>query len=365
MKKILFGLLCAALVSTSLIFVATKPANEVANKVDSTQKADATSKAGDSEKMVNLYSAQQEHLIRPVLDNFTKQTGIAVQLITGDAAGLVTRLQQEGENTKADALLTADIGNLYQAKTRGLLQVVKSKLLEENIPAHLRDSQGMWYGFTMRTRLLFMRRDESTTAPKNYTDLVDNQWLGGILVRSSDHVYNQSLLASIIYHQGEEEAEKFAQGLVKNLARTPQGGDRDQLAALAAGEGKIAISNSYYYLMLVSDDKTLRNELVAKNIVPILPNQATTGAHVNIRGGGVTKYAKHKDEAIILLEYLSGEEAQGLFANLNREYPVNVKVAPSTEMKLLGDIKFDDTPLEKIGAMQQRAIAIMDKAGWR
>ncbi len=338
MKKILFGLLCACALS-------------------------GTAMAG--EKVVNLYSAQQENLIRPVLENFTKKTGIKVQLITGDAAGLVTRLQQEGANTPADALLTADIGNLYQAKKRGLLQVVKSKVLEQNIPANLRDSEGLWFGFTKRTRLLFMRKDDAATAPKNYTDLIDEKWKGGILVRSSDHVYNQSLLSSIIFHQGKEEALKFAKGLVANLARTPQGGDRDQLAALAAGEGKIAISNSYYYLMLISDDAALRNELVAKSVVPVLPNQATTGAHVNIRGGGVVKHAKHKDEAIALLEYMSDEEAQGLFANLNREYPVNPKVAPSPEMKALGEIKFDNTPLEKIGELQTQAISIMDKAGWR
>jgi iron(III) transport system substrate-binding protein len=338
MKKILFGLLCACTLATSAV-------------------------AG--EKVVNLYSAQQEHLIRPVLEKFTKKTGIEVQLITGDAAALVTRLQQEGKNTQADALLTADIGNLYQAKSRGLLQVVKSETLEKNIPSHLRDSEGLWYGFTMRTRLLFMRKDEAKNAPKNYTDLADSKWKSGILVRSSDHVYNQSLLSSIIFHQGEREAEKFVKGLVENLARTPQGGDRDQLAALAAGEGKVAIANSYYYLMLVSNDKTLRNELVAKNVVPVLPNQETTGAHVNIRGGGVAKYAKHKDEAVALLEYLSQEEAQGLFANLNREYPVNIKVKPSPEIKSLGDIKFDNTPLEKIGSLQAKAIAIMDKAGWR
>jgi iron(III) transport system substrate-binding protein len=338
MKKILFGLLCVCVLSSGAM-------------------------AGY--KVVNLYSAQQEHLIRPVLEKFTKKTGIEVQLITGDAAALVTRLQQEGKNTQADALLTADIGNLYQAKSRGLLQAVKSKVLERNIPAHLRDSKGMWYGFTMRTRLLFMRKDEAKNAPKNYTDLTDSKWKSGILVRSSDHVYNQSLLSSIIFHQGEREAEKFAKGLVENLARSPQGGDRDQLAALAAGEGKIAIANSYYYLMLVSDDKTLRNDLVAKNVVPVLPNQETTGAHVNIRGGGVAKYAKHKDEAIALLEYLSQEEAQGLFANLNREYPVNIKVKPSPEIKSLGEIKFDNTPLEKIGSLQAKAIAIMDKAGWR
>jgi iron(III) transport system substrate-binding protein len=319
------------------------------------------------EQVVNLYSAQQEHLIRPVLELFTKKTGIKVNLITGDAAGLVTRLQQEGIKTPADALLTADIGNLYAAKNRNLLQAIKSEKLTHNIPANLRDSEGFWYGFTKRARLLFVRKKDINDGLKNiqYTDLSEEKWQNGILIRSSEHVYNQSMLASVLLHEGEEKALYFAKGIVKNMARPPQGGDRDQLRALAAGEGKIAVANSYYYAMLLSDDKALRDDLVAKEVVALIPNQKTTGVHVNIRGGGVTKTAKNKKEAIALLEFLSEPTAQEIFAELNNEYPVNKAVSADKIEKLYGKIKFDDVALEEIGKLQQKSISIIEQAGWR
>jgi iron(III) transport system substrate-binding protein len=322
--------------------------------------------AVEEKREVTLYSAQAEHLIRPVLDGFTKETGIAVNLITGDAAALVIRLQQEGKNTPADALLTADIGNLTHAKTRHLLQAVESDILTRNIPAHLRDSDKQWFGFTRRVRLLFVRKDmPEAEHPKEYMDIIQPAYSKGILVRSSEHVYNQSLLASILYHQGEEAALRFAQGIAANLARAPQGGDRDQLRALAAGEGKVAIANSYYYAMLLGDDPALKDGLVKEHVVAVIPNQSTTGAHTNIRGGGVTAHAKHEKEAIALLEYMSGKEAQALFATLNNEYPVNPEVTSDAAEKLFGKVKFDETPLEKIGALQTQAILIMDKAGWK
>lgn len=323
--------------------------------------------ASEKEKIVNLYSAQQEHLIRPVLELFTKDTGIKVNLITGDAAGLVTRLKQEGENTPADALLTADIGNLYAAKSLGLLQAIKSDKLLKNIPANLRDNEGFWYGFTRRARLLFVRKKDMNESLKNiqYTDLIDEKWKGGILVRSSEHVYNQSLVASILFHKGESVALDFAKGIVANLARTPQGSDRDQLRALAAGEGKIAIANSYYYAMMVSDDKTVRDELVASEIMPLIPNQTTTGVHTNIRGGGVIKSAKNKKEAIALFEFLSEAKAQKIFAELNNEYPIDSKVDAGKIDKLYGKMKFDPVSLEEIGKLQQKAISIVEKSGWR
>jgi iron(III) transport system substrate-binding protein len=323
--------------------------------------------ASEKAKAVNLYSAQQEHLILPVLEMFTEETGIKVNLITGDAAGLVTRLKQEGENTPADALLTADIGNLYAAKSLGLLQAIKSDKLISNIPANLRDSEGFWYGFTKRARLLFVRKKDVNDGLKNieYTDLTDKKWKGGILVRSSEHVYNQSLVASILFHKGDNVALDFAKGIVANLSRNPQGSDRDQLRALAAGEGKIAIANSYYYAMMVSDDKTVRDELVASEVVPLIPNQKTTGVHANIRGGGVIKGAKNHKEAIILFEFLSEPKAQEIFARLNNEYPVNKNVSAEKIEKLYGKIKFDDVALEEIGKLQQKAINIVEKAGWR
>jgi iron(III) transport system substrate-binding protein len=314
---------------------------------------------------VNLYSAQKEHLIKPVLEKFTQKTGIEVQLITGDASGLVTRLEHEGKHSPADLLFTTDIGNIYEAKRKHLLQPIESETLTKNIPAPFRDPQGMWYGFTKRARIIFMRKDDAAHAPKSYLELGQPQWNGAMLARSSEDVYNQSLMAFIIHHHGEKAALTWAKGIVANLARTPVGGDRDQLRNLSAGEGRIAIANSYYYAMLFGADPALHDEHVATKVIPIFLDQETTGVHVNIRGGGVTAHAKHKKEAIALLEYLSSEEAQRMFADGNNEYPVNPQVAPSPILQAWGEKRLDATPLEEIGKLRRRAIVLLDEAGWR
>lgn len=315
---------------------------------------------------VNLYSAQKEHLIKPLLQRFTDKTGIKVRLITGDASGLVTRLEHEGEHSPADLLFTTDIGNIYEAKSKKLLQPIDSKVLNENIPPAVRDPQGTWYGFTKRARIMFMRKQDKANAPKTYDDIAKPQWKGAVLARSSEDVYNQSLMAFMIYHHGEAKALAWAKGIVANLAHTPVGGDRDQLRHLAAGEGRIAIANSYYYAMLFGADPALHDEQVASKVIPVFLDQETTGVHINIRGGGVTRHAKHKKEAIALLEYLSSEEAQRIFADANNEYPVHPKVAPSDVIRGWGDnIKLDAAPLEEIGKLRRRAIILLDEAGWR
>ncbi len=312
---------------------------------------------------VTLYSAQKEHLIRPVLDAFTKHTNIAVQLITGDKAALITRLEQEGEHTPADILLTADIGNIYQAKVKGLLQPIKSATLQENIPAHLRDPEHEWFGLTLRARALFVSK-ESGVASLDYEDLAKPEYRGKVLIRSSGNVYNQSLMASMLHHLGEDEATVWAKSVVANLARQPQGGDSDQLRALAAGEGGIAVANSYYYGRMLFGDALAQDKHVQEKVNIIFPNQSGRGTHVNIRGGGVTKHAKHAEEAMALLEYLSGAKAQAMFAKSNFEYPVNPVVYASDKVRAWGEFKPDETPLSAIGALQEKAIKIMDQVGW-
>lgn len=316
----------------------------------------------DDQQKLTLYSAQKEHLIRPLLDAFTEKTDIQVQLITGDKAALITRLEQEGEHTQADLLLTADIGNIYQAKQKGLLQPIKSATLQDNIPAHLRDSGHEWFGLTMRARMIFAVKDEGIEA-LNYQDLASGEHQ--VLIRSSDNVYNQSLMAAMLHHLREEQATEWARGVVANMARAPQGGDSDQLRALAAGEGTLAVANSYYYGRMVDGDAQSQDQHVKDKVVLIFPNQSGLGTHVNVRGGGVTKYAKHSEEAMALLEYLSGEEAQTLFTESNFEYPVHPNVKPSATLKAWGDFKADDTPLEIIGSLQSDAIRIMDAVGWK
>ncbi len=315
-------------------------------------------------KEVNLYSAQKEHLIRPVLDAFTKDTGIDVNLITGDAAALVTRLEREGERTRADVLLTVDIGNIYQADQKGLLAPVSSDVLNTHIPAYLRSDTGTWYGLTQRARVMFVRNDSDVTT-LDYRDLSAKAWQDGVLIRSSDNVYNQSLLAYMIYHFGKEQATAWAQGVVENMARNPQGGDRDQIRALAAGVGHVAVANTYYYGMMIAGDNTVRDAKVRDTIRMIFPNQSGIGTHVNIRGGGVTTHAKHPEEARQLLEYLSAPKAQTMLMEHNFEYPANPEVPLNDTLKAWDTFKPDMTPLALIGAKQREAIAIMDKVGWK
>ncbi|NET71192.1 MAG: extracellular solute-binding protein [Sphaerospermopsis sp. SIO1G2] len=318
--------------------------------------------------VVHVYSAQKEHLIRPVLDKFTRQTGITVKLLTGDKAALVTRLAHEGEYTPADLLLTADIGNLYQATQKGLLQPIRSDVLNANIPAYLRDESGLWYGLTRRARLLFVRRDTMADTPEkrlDYTDIANESWHGKLLIRSSDSVYNQSLMAFMIHHYGEEVALQWAKGVVANLARAPKGGDRDQLRALAAGEGDVAVANSYYYSMMIAGDASMHDRRVQEAVIPVFPPEGSVGVHMNIRGGGVTRYADNAEGAILLLEFLSDEAAQSFFTETNLEYPVNPRIVPHKALAAMGEMQVDDTPLSYIGALQAKAIMLMDDAGWK
>ncbi|WP_373086593.1 Fe(3+) ABC transporter substrate-binding protein [Sneathiella sp.] len=330
---------------------------------DNTNTANA---ATQNEQVVNLYSSQQEHLIRPVLVNFTKKTGITVNLTTGGNAELVTRLEYEGENTPADMLLTVDIGNVYQAKDKGLLQVVESEILSGNILAYLRDPEGYWFGITSRARLIFYHKDRvEAHAVQNYADLADDRWKGRVLIRSSNNVYNQSLVASRVAHDGREAALKWAKGLVANMARSPQGGDTDQIKALLAGEGDLAVANSYYYGRLIAGDESVRDPKVAEKIGVIFPDQEGHGTHVNIRGGGVTKYAKNRANAVKLLEYLVQEPAQRFFADANLEYPANLAVKANSAVEAWGEFNRDQLNLEEVGKHQRTAIEVMDEAGWR
>lgn len=315
-------------------------------------------------QVVNLYSAQKEHLIRPVLDKFTETSGIKVRMITGKAAGLVTRIEREGKYSPVDVLLTTDIGNIYQAKTKGLLQPVQSSILQNNIPKYLRGPDNDWFGFTMRARVLFFNKDHLPKTPINYLSVSDRSLVKDVLIRSSSNVYNQSLMAYILHHYGWKKARRWAKGIVKNMARKPQGGDRDQIRAVASGEGKVAIANSYYYGVMVDKARPTFNQNVNESTAIIFP-QDKAGVHVNIRGGGLATHAKNRENGIKLLEFLSTESAQKLFTKLNLEYPVNPRVKPAPLLESWGNFKKDQTSLEVIGALQPKAIAIMDWAGWK
>lgn len=315
---------------------------------------------------VTIYSTQEEHLVRPVFDMFEKANpGIKVQLTTLGEGGFMSRLELEGKDTQADIVMTADVANLHKLKAKQLLQSVKSDVLAKNIPPHLRDEDGQWFGFTTRSRVIFYAKDRVKPGDiSTYEDLANPKWKGKIMVRSSANDYNQSLLASIIAHEGREKALTWAKGVVANMAAKPAGGDRDQLRAIASGKGDIAIANTYYYGLLLKGGDA-NDAKLAQKIGIIFPNQKDRGAHVNVRGGALTANAKHPTEAKKLLEFMSTQPAQTFFAQKNFEYPANLHFKPSALVAGWGSPKFDTLSLTTVGQLNSEAVKVFDEAGWQ
>jgi len=314
---------------------------------------------------VNVYSARKEGLIKPLLLQFEANTGTKVNLITGKADTLLQRLISEGKNSPADVLITTDVGRLYRAQKAKVLQTIHSETLENSIPEQYRDPQGYWFGLSLRTRPIVYAVDRVTPEQlSTYEALGNPEWKQKICIRSSDNIYNQSLVASLIAHLDEEKTLAWASALVKNFARPPQGGDRDQIKAVAAGQCDIAVVNNYYLgIMLASKDKT---EQKAANQVRIFwPNQNDRGAHVNISGGAVTASSKNKDSAIALLEFLASDTAQQWYAETNLEYPIKPGVQPSEILKSWGEFKADTLSLYRLGELNAQAVMIMDHAKWK
>ncbi len=314
---------------------------------------------------VNIYSYRKEALIRPQLTAFTEATGIEVNLITGSADALIERLRGEGRNSPADVVLTSDAGRLARAQDLGLLQAVHSDVLEANIPETLRDPDGYWFGLSIRARPIFYAQDRVDPSElSTYEDLADARWRGRLLVRSSGNIYNQSLLAAMIAENGAAAAEAWAGAVEANMARRPQGGDTDQLKALAAGEGDVAIANSYYYgRLLASEDK--RDRDVAAKIGLFWPNQNGRGTHVNVSGGAVALHAPNRDNAVRLLEFLASDAAQELYARVDHEFPIRAGIALSAVVASFGDFVADDLSLHLLGKFNGQAVRIFDRVGWR
>lgn len=319
---------------------------------------------------LTVYSARKEELIKPIFERFTRETGIPVQVLGDEAPKLIARIQSEGASSPADVLIAVDVSNLELAREKGLFQPVESKVLAKNIPAAYRQSANEWFGLSMRVRAIFYNKDTVKPAElSTYENLADPRWKGEILVRSSAHPYNQSLLANIVAVHGEKGALEWAKGFAANLARAPQGGDSDQLRAVAAGAGKIAVANSYYYGRMTTSTLP-EDKLVAEKVGIFFPNQKPaagelSGAHVNISGGGVVKTAKHPQEAVKLLEFLSSEEAQRMYAEANKEYPVNPRVKPGEPLTSWGAFRPDATPMTALAAHAAAASRIADLAGWK
>ncbi len=321
--------------------------------------------ASDGPAAVDVYSHRHYPSDQRLFDRFTERTGIEVNVVTGSADQLITRLETEGAGSPADLLITVDAGRLHRAESRDLLQPVQSDVLEERIPAHLRDPDGAWYGLTKRARIVAYAKERVDTAElSTYRALAEDRWEGRVLVRSSENVYNQSLLASIIAARGPEAARAWAAGIVENMARPPRGGDTDQAKAVAAGVGDVAIVNTYYVARLkASDDPDERR--VGEALGVHFPNQDGRGAHVNVSGGGVTAAADNPEGAVRLLEFLAGAEAQAAFSEANYEYPVNPGVEPADILRGWGEFRADTVNLARLGELNDRAVRIFDEVAWR
>jgi iron(III) transport system substrate-binding protein len=294
------------------------------------------------DKVLNLYSARHYQTDQAFYDNFTKQTGVKINLIEGGEDALIERIRNEGDKSPADVLITVDAGRLWRAEQLGLFQPAKSQVLESRIPSAFRHPDGLWYGFSTRARIIAYSKErvkpgEITT----YEDLANPKWKGKICTRSSGHVYNLSLISSLVNYMGEAKAEEWTKAVASNLARAPKGGDTDQLMGVAAGECDLALSNTYYYVRLLRSQKPEERQAVEK-VGVVLPNQKDRGTHVNVSGGGVLKYAPNREAAVRFLEYLASDQAQNYFANGNNEWPVVASVTP------------DKCPARVTGKIQER-----------
>jgi iron(III) transport system substrate-binding protein len=314
---------------------------------------------------VNLYSSRHYDTDVALYESFTEGTGIEVNLIEGSEDELIERIKAEGPNSPADVLITVDAGRLWRADQAGILQPVSSAVLDERIPANLRHPEGKWFGLSKRLRGIVYAKDRVDPSEITaYEDLADPSWEGRVCIRSSTNVYNQSLVGSMIESLGVEETEAWAKGLVANMARPPQGGDTDQIKAVAAGECDVAVVNHYYLARLIKSDSE-EDRAVAEQVGIVFPNQDGRGAHANISGAGVIATSPNRDNAVKFLEYLTTPEAQAYFAQGNNEFPVVADVKADPVLETWGEIKTDAVNAAKYGENNPEAVMLMDRAGWK
>lgn len=316
------------------------------------------------DKELNLYSARHYQTDEALYSEFTRQTGIKINRIEGKEDELLERIKNEGAHSPADVLLTVDASRLATAHEMGLFAPLKSKILDQRIPANLRTED--WFSFSTRARVIvYAKGSVKAEAVQNYADLAQPRLKGKLCTRSGSHPYNLSLMASFIAHHGEAKAEEWARGMVANFARSPKGGDTDQIRAVAAGECEVALANTYYVARLMRSDKPDDRKVMEK-VAVVWPDQQSFGTHINVSGGGMLKHAPHKDAALKFLEYLASDEAQRFFADGNNEWPVVVGVKVNNPaLATLGKFKADALPVGSLAMYRSKAQVIFDRVGYR
>ena len=312
---------------------------------------------------VNLYSSRHYDTDERLYSDFEEMTGITINRIEGNADELIARMEAEGDNSPADVFLTVDTVRLTRAKEMGLLQSVESDVLDRRVPAYLQDEDNQWFGFSQRSRILFYDTNDVENPPLTYQALADDQYEGMVCIRSSTNVYTQNIVAALIEHLGQDAVQDWANGVVENFARDPQGGDTDQLRGLVSGECDIAMSNTYYFARAIRKDVDGLSDSLG-DIGWVFPNQDTIGAHMNISGGGVAANAPNRDNAVAFLEYLASDQAQEYFSAGNDEYPAVPGVALSPSVAELGFFRPDTIELSEIAGNIEAAVEVLNEAGW-
>ncbi|MGK7960481.1 Fe(3+) ABC transporter substrate-binding protein [Crocosphaera sp.] len=360
-RLFLSGSTALTVVGVSQLMTSCGNNNNSSNAPDNTASSPATEATGE----VNLYSSRHYNTDTELYNGFTQETGIKVNLVEGSADELIERIKSEGDNTQADILMTVDVARLWRAEEAGIFAPTSSAILEERIPASLRNPDGLWFGFTKRARVIMYNQDKVNPEElSTYEDLVDPKWKGRIIIRPSSNIYNQSLVASLIETHGEEKTEEWVKGFVANFAREPQSNDTGQIKDVAAGVGDITLANTYYLARMAKEDDPAMKEVVEK-VKIFFPNQDGRGTHVNISGAGVVNNAPNAENAVKFLEYLSTDTAQEFFAKGNNEYPVVEGVTIDSVLESFGSFKADDTNIAAFGPNLATAVQVVNRAGWK
>lgn len=319
-----------------------------------------------AQETVTVYTSRHYDSDKKIYQEFEKRTGIKVNVVqNNDVSALIKRLEMEGDSTPADVFITVGVGDLYTAKQKGLLQPLRSTIVNNRIPKHFRDKSNYWIGLTYRARVLVYNPDKVRPSElSTYEDLANAKWKGRVLTRSSSNSYNRHLVAFLLAKDGETKTRAWAKGLVSNFAREPKGNDREQAKAVYAGVGDVAIMNSYYMGIMLNSQDPLEKE-VASKLKIFFPNQNNGGTHINLSGAGLTKHTKNKENAIKFIEFLTDTYAQGVFTNMNYEYPTNTRVTLNPVVSSWGTFKVSKIDFDLIGQNLTKVKSVVDEAGWK